>query len=275
MYVLPDYPATTKWLTDEERTLAISRLAEEANEIDHDETSSKWEGLKLAFTDPVLYVIWLMQLGLNTAAAFTNFFPTIVKTLGYSTTITLLLSAPPYIFAAILSVSNALHSDHLSERWLHVVWPQVFSSIGFIISAVTLNVPARYISTFMMMSIYGSFGCILSWVSTSLPRPRSKRAVAYAVVNAGSNFASIYASYFYPSSQGPRYWQANVANVAFSGMCILMATLLHFLLRWRNRRLESAANADTAAGRDPLLEGSDCYQLAAGWNCHPGYRYTT
>jgi hypothetical protein len=44
------------------------------------------------------------------------------------------------------------------------------------------------------MSVYGSFGCILSWVSSTLPRPSSKRAVAYAVVNAGSNLASIYAS---------------------------------------------------------------------------------
>ncbi|KAJ5313522.1 ATPase AAA-type core [Penicillium atrosanguineum] len=274
MFVLPDYPATTKWLTDEERILAIARLAEDANETDHDETHSKWEGLRLAFTDPVLYIIWLMQLGLNTSAAFTNFFPTIVETLGYSTTITLLLSAPPYIFAAILSVTNSFHSDRVSERWLHVVWPQVFSSIGFIISAVTLNTAARYISTFMMMSIYGSFGCILSWVSTSLPRPRSKRAVAYAVVNAGSNFASIYASYFYPSSQGPQYWQANVANVAFCGMCIFMATLLHFTLQRRNRKLEQATVADIGAERDPSLEGSECYQLAMDWNCHPTYRYT-
>lgn len=273
--MLPDYPATTKWLTDEERILAIARLAEDASESDHDETGSNWEGLKLAFTDPALYIIWLMQLGLNTAACFTNFFPTIVETLGYDTTKTLLLSAPPYLFAAILSVANSLHSDHVSERWLHIIWPQLFSSIGFIISAVTLNVPARYISTFMMMSIYGSFGCILSWVSTSLPRPRSKRAVAYAVVNAGSNFASIYASYFYPESRGPRYWQANVANVAFSGMCILMATLLKVTLRWRNRRLDRATDGDVAAGVDPTAESSECYQLATRWNCHPMYRYTT
>lgn len=216
-----------------------------------------------------------MQLGLNTAACFTNFFPTIVETLGYDTTKTLLLSAPPYMFAAVLSVMNSFHSDHVGERWLHVVWPQVFSGIGFIISAVTLNVAARYVSTFMMMSIYGSFGCILSWVSTSLPRPRSKRAVAYAVVNAGSNFASIYASYFYPESQGPKYWQANVANVAFSGMCILMATVLKFTLRSRNIRLERATDADVAAGMDPTTEGSECHQLATKWNCHPTYRFTT
>ena len=275
MFILPDYPATTKWLTDEERKLAIARLVEEANERDDHEKSSNWEGLKLAFTDPVLYIIWVMQLGLNTSAAFTNFFPTIVETLGYGTTETLLLSAPPYIFAAILGVINSFHSDRKSERWLHVVWPQVFSGIGFIISAVTLNTAARYISTFMMMSIYGSFGCILSWVSTSLPRPSSKRAVAYAVVNAGSNFASIYASYFYPSSQGPQYWQANVANVAFAALCIVMATFLHFVLRARNKKLERAVAADVAAGRNPVLHGSDCYQLASRWNCHPDYRYVT
>jgi hypothetical protein len=148
----------------------------------------------LAFADPSLYLLWFMQLSLNTSASFTNFFPTIVKTLGYNKTQTLLLSAPPYVFAAILGITNSWHSDKTRERWLHVVWPQVFCSIGFIISATTLNTGARYTATFMMMSVYGSFGCILSWVSSTLPRPSSKRAVAYAVVNAGSNLASIYAS---------------------------------------------------------------------------------
>ena len=81
MFVLPD-PATTKWLIDDDRLLAIARLAEYANETDHDETHRKWEGLRLAFTDPVLYIIWLMQLELNTSAAIANFFPTTVKTLG-------------------------------------------------------------------------------------------------------------------------------------------------------------------------------------------------
>lgn len=213
-----------------------------------------------------------MQLSLNTAAAFTNFFPTIVKTLGYNKTQTLLLSAPPYVFAAILGITNSWHSDKTRERWLHVVWPQVFCSIGFIISAVTLNVAARYTATFMMMSVYGSFGCILSWVSSTLPRPSSKRAVAYAVVNAGSNLASIYASYIYPASQGPRYWQANVVNVAFSAACIALATLLRVYLGRRNRKLEHASNEDDRI--EGTAVGTRVAALAHRWQCHPDYRYT-
>ncbi|KAK7749307.1 hypothetical protein SLS62_008276 [Diatrype stigma] len=272
MFVLPDYPATTKWLSDEERAIAVLRLAEEANEEDDRAETPALTSLKMAFTDPALYLIWFMQLGLNTAAAFINFFPTIVGTLGYPQTETLLLSAPPYVFAAFLGIANSRHSDKTKERWMHVVWPQVFCSIGFIISAATMNVAARYTATFLMMSVYGSFGCILSWVSTTLPRPSGKRAVAYAVVNAGSNLASIYASYFYPSSQGPRYWQANVANVAFAGACVVLATVLRFYLAWRNRLLDRAAEEDARV--EGTAMGSRARALGERWQCHPDYRYT-
>lgn len=123
-FILPNYPESTKWLSEQERKLAILRIAEEANEEDKHAATGAFAGLKMAFADPVLYVVWFMQLGLNTAAAFTNFFPTIVETLGYGQTKTLLLSAPPYVFAAILGITNSWHSDKTNERWLHVVWPQ-------------------------------------------------------------------------------------------------------------------------------------------------------
>lgn len=76
MKICPDYPGTTKWLTDEERKLAVLRIAEEANQDDNRAEVTAMQGAKLAFLDPVLYLIWFMQLGLNTAASFINFFPT-------------------------------------------------------------------------------------------------------------------------------------------------------------------------------------------------------
>ncbi|KAF2736390.1 MFS general substrate transporter [Polyplosphaeria fusca] len=272
-WVLPDYPATTMWLTEEERELAVLRIAEEANQEDEIEDVGAWAGLRMAFADPAVFLILFMQLGLNTAASFVNFFPTIVATLGYGQTKTLLLSAPPPMFAAILGIINSWHSDKTKERFWHIIWPQVVCSIGFIISAVTMDKAARYTATFMMMCVYGSYSCILSWVSTSLPRPASKRAVSYALVNAGSNLASVYASYFYPKSQGPRYWQANVANLIFSVACILLATILRVYLSWRNRQLDEAAVKD---GEVNGSEGNhrETELVAAKWQCNPSYRYT-
>ena len=52
-FVLPDFPRTTKWLTEEERQLAIWRLDEDIGEDDWvgSEQQSIWHGFKLAFQD--------------------------------------------------------------------------------------------------------------------------------------------------------------------------------------------------------------------------------
>jgi hypothetical protein len=73
---------------------------------------------------------------------------------------------------------------------------------------------------------------------------------------------------FYPASQGPRYWQANVANVAFSAACIALATTLRFFLGWRNKALDRASDDDSAEGTTKVTA------LAQRWQCHPEYRYT-
>lgn len=277
MFIVPDYPQTTRWLTDEERTIATLRIVEDSHEDDEHAKVPGREALTMAFTDPALYLIWFMYLGLNTAASFTNFFPTIVQTLGYSERITLLLSAPPYVVAALLGVLNSWHSDRTRERWLHIAWPQVLCSVGFLVAAATMNRAARYTATFCMMCVYVSFGCLLSWVATTLPRPAAKRAVAYAAVNALANLAAIYASYFYPARQGPRYWQANVINVGFAAACILFATALRCHLRARNRMLDRAAaedERDAGRGDGGAGPGPRVRALALRWQCHPDYRYT-
>jgi hypothetical protein len=45
-----------------------------------------------------------------------------------------------------------------------------------------------------------------------LPRPLEKRAAAIALTNMVGNFAQIYSPYLYPTSSGPRYISAMVAN---------------------------------------------------------------
>lgn len=56
--ILPNFPRTTKWLSEEERALAIWRLEEDVGEDDWvSEEQSMWYGAKLAFTDVKTYVL--------------------------------------------------------------------------------------------------------------------------------------------------------------------------------------------------------------------------
>lgn len=93
-FVLPDYPQTTRWLSDEERAFASWRLLADINEMDDGKSTTVWQGLKLALKDYRLYLFILLAHMSLLSQTFQYFFPSIVQTLGYDPLITLLLTVP-------------------------------------------------------------------------------------------------------------------------------------------------------------------------------------
>ena len=91
-FVIPDWPATTKWLSEEEKALGVTRLVEDAG---HEEAEIKpMAALKMASKDYRVWLCILNQMCVQAVASLTNFLPTLVKNFGYSTIHTLLLTAP-------------------------------------------------------------------------------------------------------------------------------------------------------------------------------------
>ena len=58
-FVLPDFPKTTKWLTEEETAIAAWRLEEDIGEDDwtNSEEQTLWHGFKLALVDVKMWVL--------------------------------------------------------------------------------------------------------------------------------------------------------------------------------------------------------------------------
>lgn len=119
IWFIPDYPDSTTgsamWtMTEDMRKVAFARVAADRPSTSEAKTGA-WEGLKLSVRDPKLYILTLMNITISAAYGFSNFYPSIVRGLaadwGYSPVIALVLTAPPYIFAAIGSYVNAWHSD--------------------------------------------------------------------------------------------------------------------------------------------------------------------
>ncbi|MBE3049983.1 hypothetical protein IMZ48_47280 [Candidatus Bathyarchaeota archaeon] len=100
MFILPNYPHTTRWLNDEEKAFAAWRLLKDINEADGYADESVWDGLKLAVRDYRLYVFVLLQHISLLSQSFQYFFPTIVGTLGYGSIVTLWLTAPVWVGGA-------------------------------------------------------------------------------------------------------------------------------------------------------------------------------
>lgn len=220
VFVLPNFPRTTSWLTEEEKELAVWRLEEDIGEDDwvDSEQQTFLHGAKLAFADIKTWVLMLMILCIVSSASVTNFFPTVVQTLNYGKIETLLLTAPPYCLAVFCAFANAWHADRTGERYFHVTLPLYLSVVAFIIAATTTGTAPRYVSMMLMVpSFYSGYVVALGWISNTLPRPAAKRAAALAAINCVSNASSIYASYMYPNSDKPRFGRCRYLD-CFGGL---------------------------------------------------------
>jgi len=241
MWLLPDYPNNTRWLSKAERRLAQVRLAEDAGEADQDEgNASFFHGFILAIKDIKVLTFMLMTCSQLLGLSFVNFFPTLTATLGYSTTITLLLAAPPWIFTAIVTLINAWNCDRTGERFFHqTAWWWVVV-VGYIISLSTMTTGGRYFSLFLMTSGYAGFTLTLVWVSNAIPRPPAKRSAAMGLVNGFGNMGNLIGSYIWKSNWGPEYHQSMIIAICSLALASALSFVIRCLLIRDNKRIERA-----------------------------------
>ncbi|PYH93874.1 MFS transporter [Aspergillus ellipticus CBS 707.79] len=276
VFILVDFPSTTRGLTDQERAIAIHRLHKHSGTVD-EERGPILQGVKMAIVD---YKVWLLTAIIITktsAGAVTSFIPTLVATFKFSSVQSLLMVAPPYVFAAVVALTISISSDRHSERYFHLVAPLVVGLAGYIIAASTITLAPRYFSLFLMLGgVYGSYNISLAWISSTIPRPLEKRAAAFAIANMVGNFAQIYSPYLYNSNTGPRYLTAMIANSIFVFASICVATVLRFCLVRENQKLE-LVEMMAREGDDPNVKPADeLVQHGPGGvaRLSPGFRYT-
>ena len=147
IFILPDFPQTSRrFLTEDEQRLACLRMENDVGETREEDEVSQLAGLRLAFADWRVYFLALALTSMVVGLSFNAFFPTLSATMGYSPTITLLLCAPPWVFATLVAFAVCRHSDRTRERFWHIAIPLGFGIVGFIIAISTMHLAARYIS---------------------------------------------------------------------------------------------------------------------------------
>lgn len=136
MFILPDFPENSTWLTPEERALALLRIDEDSGQpnaatahslsvqtsFEVKEFLGRWPGLRLAVTDGKVWFLALALTSMVISLSFHAYFPTLTATLGYGPTVTLLLCAPPWLVGTALALAisrKALIPLRMSEYWLN------------------------------------------------------------------------------------------------------------------------------------------------------------
>ncbi|GAM34208.1 hypothetical protein TCE0_015r01636 [Talaromyces pinophilus] len=241
IFILPNYPHNTRWLNPEERAVAIYRLVEDRGEMTdfEDANIGIWEGFMQAARDYKTWIIAANHIFITTGAGLVVFFPTVVGTLGFSTRITYVLSAPPFLLAVVTTIYTCHRADISGQRSYYMVGTLGVVLVGLIILASSLNTGARYFSLFLITSVmWVSYNCNLAWISDCMPRPIQKKAAAIGIVSMLGQAGNIIAGYIYPKNQSPRYWMAATIEAVAIVLAIVTTLAFREVLRRENKRLD-------------------------------------
>lgn len=104
-FLLLDFPANTSKLTEAERELAIKRLlVSRGPNVNTEEKISHLQALKQALTNWRVWAFVVGYMAVVGSSTLSYFYPTLVKGLGYTTTVAQYMTIPIYVAAFIVTV---------------------------------------------------------------------------------------------------------------------------------------------------------------------------
>lgn len=248
-FLVVDFPAKAQFLPEDEKTFVIDRINNDRGDAVRDNITTK--KILHHLQDWKLY-IWSLNLmaTLTATYSYSYFFPVVLsKGLGYSTANTLLLSAPPYILAAVISLSSSWVGDHYHIRGPLIAFHQAMTFTGMLITAYSSSNAARYFGSFLGIGF--SYFCVPGIVSFQANNivSHSKRAVGNAICLIGGGVGGIIASFAFKSSEAPTYETGVFVTLALSllSICSIGGLELYFyrcnqLVRQGKRNNEGLQN---------------------------------
>lgn len=235
---MPEYPHNSRMLSQLQRDLAVWRIESEAGAAEGTEKESVLSGFGKALSDPKLLLLILCNMFSQGQGSIANFFPAIVSSLGYSRTLSLLLTAPPYILAGFVYYGITWYSDRKNTVYPIILVCIATATVMYIIPMSTTNIGARYFS--MMILPFASVGpqiLLYKTMNLHLARPISKRAAASALVNAIGGTSNIWSSYLYYAP--PQFYAAFGTLMGCALLFALTITAYRWMVLRENKRLDS------------------------------------
>ncbi|KAL2810715.1 major facilitator superfamily domain-containing protein [Aspergillus granulosus] len=257
--LLPDFPHNWSRVSPEMKEVAIRRLTLDGSKTDVDEADmSLTQGLRLALVDKKLYIMAIINICIASSIGVGNFFPTLAATLGYSHIISLLLVAPPYMFAAIATCIHSYLSDRTEHRFWYMMYPVPLVLAGFAIFMFVDTLGVRYFSMFLMLFIFCINNTISAWVATSISRPPAKRAAAYGFFSMVANCAQVWTPFTYRNQDAPHFRLALGILIGLMVTAAALSVWLRAILVRENRELDELdrgrlARAESRSGEEMVV----------------------
>jgi MFS family permease len=266
-FTLTDRIETARWLSPEEKELALARMKSEmvgqTVVVDKAKTSSVIRGI-MAPTSLMCAFMFLLDNITVQGVAF--FLPTIVRTLFPARTVIhqQLLTVPPNVVGAVGVVASAYITTKIRVRFPIVLINSFFMAAGYAMFLGSKNLNVRYAGSFVTCIGAFSMGALLpAWAAINTNNDSEKAGAIGIVVMAG-NLGGLIATWSYLPKDLPNYVPGNGLNLGAGLGISVLCTLLFFYQRYENTKRRNGTY-------DHRLQGKSVEEVEALGLSHPGF----
>ncbi|KAH6954610.1 major facilitator superfamily domain-containing protein [Fusarium avenaceum] len=268
-FTMTDRPSTAKWLTQEEKDLAIARIKSERVGVTEVLEKFSWKLARRGISSPV-------TIGTSTIFLFTNitvqglafFAPTIVGTIYPDETVVQkqLRTVPPYIVGTFCTLAISWLSTRLDRRNIFINVSQLPVIAGYIMFLSTTNPYVRYAGTFLICAGTFANGALSNAQLSANLVTDTARASGIGLNVMLGNVGGLISTWCFLASDGPDYPIGNGLNLGACLSIFLLTIVLHLFMSWDNKR---RARIDV----DQALAGHTTEEIRdLDWK-HPGFSW--
>lgn len=244
---LPDGPREARFLTVREKHIATSRLQEgTSGQVGTNEKLANTHNPKLniqeiiaALKDPKCYLTAMMFFSINVAfSSMPVFLPTIIKEMGWSSSMAQALSAPPYLLAFVVVIFVSRASDRAKVRSPFIMLMASLACTGylFICFAGLVGLPSwiRYLGVYPATA--GFFTCVTLIITWTLNNQKSdsKKGTGFAMLQYFGQCGPLLGTRLYPKTEGPLYLKGMAVCAGFMALVGILALFLRRRLQREN-----------------------------------------
>ncbi|KAK5995350.1 putative transporter [Cladobotryum mycophilum] len=238
-FLMTDRPETARWLTEEEKELAVARVQSErlttSTVLD---SMDKTKLLRGIFNPVTLSTAFIFMLNNITVQGMAVFAPTIVATLfkGKTPVQLQLLTVPPYVVGAFFTLLMPFLSWRFDRRLLFIILSTPLVMTGFAMFLGSTNLHVRYAATFLILSSASALGALTTaHVSANVVSDTARSAAIPTNIMVGS-IGGLASSWAFLPFDAPNYHIGNGLNLAAAATTLIVAVLMLLWLKHDNKK---------------------------------------
>lgn len=250
-FTLTDRPATARWLSQDEKDLAIARVKSErvgATEVlDKIDVAKTLRGI---FSPVTLGTATIFLLDNVTVQGLAFFAPTIVKTIYPKDSLISqqLHTVPPYIVGAFFTLLYPFFSWRFDRRNIFFIISAPLMMTGYIMFLASTNPQVRYAATFVIASGAFTFGSLCNAQVAANVVSDTARSSAIGTNVMFGNVGGLISTWSFLPFDGPNYHIGNGLNLATSTTILVLSILLLFWMKMDNKKRDQKDVAGVLAG---------------------------